>query len=182
MKRLVTAAVGAAALLGVSVSSASAAPVACTGPQTSSTISSAVFNASTNACSIDDAQFITYFSMGIFVDPKFGPDIYRGLTSGSVNVLPLSFVVNGINGVTSSTFLDVVQNLNGTFLATLISAIPSYGTYKMTASFTADGGSNITINSATVSAVPIPAGAWLLLSALGGLGFAGWRRKKAVAA
>jgi len=30
--------------------------------------------------------------------------------------------------------------------------------------------------------VPLPAGAWLLLSALGGLGFAGWRRKKAVAA
>ena len=32
-----------------------------------------------------------------------------------------------------------------------------------------------------VAPVPLPAGAWLLLSALGGLGFAGWR-KKAVAA
>ena len=34
----------------------------------------------------------------------------------------------------------------------------------------------------SVNVVPLPAGAWLLLSALGGLGFMGWRRKKAVAA
>jgi len=35
----------------------------------------------------------------------------------------------------------------------------------------------------TISPVPLPAGAWLLLSALGGLGgFAGWRRRKAAAA
>ena len=33
-----------------------------------------------------------------------------------------------------------------------------------------------------VDPIPLPAGAWLLLSALGGLGFAGWRRRKAVAA
>jgi hypothetical protein len=32
------------------------------------------------------------------------------------------------------------------------------------------------------SPVPLPAGVWLLLSALGGLGFAGWRRKRAVVA
>ena len=33
-----------------------------------------------------------------------------------------------------------------------------------------------------VPQIPLPAGAWLLLSALGGLGFMGWRRKRAVAA
>jgi len=31
---------------------------------------------------------------------------------------------------------------------------------------------------AQVTPVPLPAGVWLLLSALGGLGFAGWRRKR----
>ena len=37
------------------------------------------------------------------------------------------------------------------------------------------------INSLTgpIPPVPLPAGVWLLLSALGGLGFAGWRRKVA---
>jgi len=33
-----------------------------------------------------------------------------------------------------------------------------------------------------VAPVPLPAGAWLLLSALGGLGFFGWRRKRLAAA
>jgi hypothetical protein len=33
-----------------------------------------------------------------------------------------------------------------------------------------------------VTPVPLPAGAWLLLSALGGLGFFGWRRKRTLVA
>ena len=43
-------------------------------------------------------------------------------------------------------------------------------------------GANLDNVSFNVAPVPLPAGVWLLLSALGGLGFAGWRRRKAVAA
>jgi len=40
----------------------------------------------------------------------------------------------------------------------------------------------VSISFPVAAPVPLPAGVWLLLSALGGLGFAGWRRRKAVAA
>ena len=38
------------------------------------------------------------------------------------------------------------------------------------------------IPGTSLSPVPLPTGVWLLLSALGGLGFAGWRRKRVAAA
>ena len=46
---------------------------------------------------------------------------------------------------------------------------------------TASSGNHMSINGfqlTDVAPVPLPAGVWLLLSALGGLGFAGWRRKR----
>ena len=42
-----------------------------------------------------------------------------------------------------------------------------------------DYGVSGALDAFRISAVPLPAGVWLLLSALGGLGFAGWRRKVA---
>ena len=70
------------------------------------------------------------------------------------------------------------NNFTGDFMATLIGTLPGYGTYRMVANLTGDGGTSISVRSATVSPVPLPAALPLLASALGFFGFMGWRRKR----
>ena len=64
--------------------------------------------------------------------------------------------------------------------------VGSGGTASITFNTTAAvPGQHMSINGFQLTGpapVPLPAGAWLLLSALGGLGLTGWRRKRMAAA
>ena len=180
MKNLIAAAIVAGGTLGLFVSSAYAAT--CSGSANSGNPAIIDYNVVTDTCEI--ANSISFSGSGLFmvVTPTLSPDYYQGIVYQNDFILPDSFIVNGTsvpNGSDSSVLRD---NLSGTFIATLIGTIPTFGTYRMIANITADGGNNITINSATVSAVPLPAALPLLMSALGVFGFFGWRRKRMAAA
>ena len=121
---------------------------------------------------------------------------FSGLTAGTYSME--SFHHDSNNGETTIPFDIIVADLLGT--RTVASGIDTSGTQSPTAittalyAFTVDAGGTASITFNTTAAVsgqhmsingfqltspvPLPAGVWLLLSALGGLGFAGWRRKR----
>ena len=98
MKRLVTAAVGAAALLGVYVSSASAAT--CTGTATATNATYIQFYAATDVCTISDS----FSNISPWMHIAFVPtspeqdDLFQGSLVVGTEVVPDSFVVGGITG------------------------------------------------------------------------------------
>jgi hypothetical protein len=82
-----------------------------------------------------------------------------------------------VDGGGFSTVDPVNQASNSIFESLLQGTVFSFKYIPRTGS-----GNEFYIESVTVTAVPVPAAAWLLLSALGGLGFAGWRRNRSAAA
>ena len=162
----------------------SAQALSCTGTDTPGSQSRIFFDHTANTCAIGDD--FTYdsslFGIWFFKDPTASPDNYYAVkddTAGAGNAEPVeSFIVNGVAGSVISDFLRVSQDFEaGTYVATIMADL--FGTvYTMVINFSTDGGSNIDILSAMVTAVPLPAALPLIATALGGLGLIGWRRKR----
>ncbi len=125
------------------------------------------------------------FGIWFFTNPGASPDTYWAVkddTAGLGNEEPVeSFIVNGVAGTVFGELLLVQQDFaTGNYVATIVADL--FGTnYTMVINFSTDGGSNIDILSAMVTAVPLPAALPLMATALGGLGLIGWRRKRKVA-
>ena len=110
---------------------------------------------------------------------------------GTRNTVPFDITVADAMGI--SIVASGIDTSGGTSPTAITTALYTFivgeaGTASITfnypTSLPGDGIKHMTINGfqlTDVAPVPLPAGVWLLLSALGGLGFAGWR-KRAVAA
>lgn len=118
-----------------------------------------------------------YFEVGLyelsfwFSPRKKGSDAAAALS----NVIDYSIgtLLNGtVTGPTAETPYDIWTNIKKTF------TVKTAGSYDLV--FAADGTENTyggLIDNVSISAIPLPAGGMLLLTALGGLGLA--RRRKA---
>lgn len=178
-----TALLSAICLQGSSAMSATA----CTGSSSDPGFVDIIFNANNNTCTIGNTGVYSggdntfyFYSLTRSTDPDvYGASKNVAGSPGYVN----SLVVDGVadNDFISPVFWRVRQNFTGSFVAMVLAEM--YGkTYQMTVNLTADGSNLVTVNSASVSEVPLPAALPLLAAGLGAMGFMGWRRKrKAVA-
>ncbi len=162
-----------------------ASAVTCTsaGSVNSSTFTFILYSATTNSCSITNSYTFNSTGIQVNLDAPFDPYSYAavGISSG-VAYAPDSFIVNGILASDDADPFRVVGTFNGTFNLTVLYTIVNFGPFKLLANLTADGGQNIIVNSASVSAVPLPPALSLFGSGLAILGFIGWRRKRKAAA
>ena len=94
------------------------------------------------------------------------------------------FVTDWLGTRTVASGLDTSNGTSPSAITTALYAftVGETGTASITFNTTAASPANhMSINGFQLTGtavVPLPAGVWLLLSALGGLGFAGWRRKR----
>jgi hypothetical protein len=115
---------------------------------------------------------------------------YISQALGSALALPAGgelFFYHGSNGgglsfVDGLTHLELFDVL-GDQIYSGLEATPlfSVGTFQVPTDFNTNTNIHAVLTVATVAATPIPAALPLFASALGGLGFVGWRRKRAAA-
>jgi hypothetical protein len=116
---------------------------------------------------------------------------YDLLSNGDTNIgthLVFSSIFDQVGSLSASTFISISLGSNGTIPGFPGSIATAYATSTCPAGGTCGGTFYIghslgTLNfgSYSVSATPIPATLPLFISALGGLGFVGWRRRKMAA-
>lgn len=174
------------AVLGlVAATSSSSAATVCTGTAQPN-LATVLFNPNSNTCSISAPGIFPLAKDDLFlsVNTQFSanPNIY----TAAVNVAdfvpqpPDFFTVDG--NLPNNLFADRAVYLGfpgGTF-DVIIQSFVAGTVYRMAVNITSQGtrGGTFLINSASVSAVPIPAALPLLASGLGALGVIGWRRKR----
>ena len=88
-----------------------------------------------------------------------------------LQALSISSILYGITFPSDTVALA----FTGVLPAVLVGTFPDFGTFRMDLLLEVDV-DNITVNSATVSAIPIPAAMWLFVSGL--LGLVGTARRK----
>lgn len=170
----------------MSAGMAAAAPVTCTGSNDPSSVTSIRFSASSGTCTIVDSLAGSSNGITIAISPLVGTDEFIGATLGDgLQVPPASsdsFSIGGtainLDGAGFQFFGQ--ETFTGDLLAILIGTVPNFGQFRMEASLTFIDDLNVRVNSASVASVsmiPLPAGLALMLSALGVLGVAGWRRR-----
>ena len=123
---------------------------------------------------------------------------FSGLTAGTYSMesfhhdtvfgnSTVPFTIEVMDALGTNTLLSTFDTSDGTSPTAITTALYTFivgeaGTASITFSTTAASpGNHMSINGfqlSDVPPVPLPAGVWLLLSALGGLGVAGWRRKR----
>ena len=173
-----TALLGAICLQGSSAMSATA----CTGSSANPVLVSILFDANTSTCTISNSGFFSGGDNTFFFGASANAsdrNLYGASKSVAGNLGYVdSFLVDGVvaNNFGSPVFVRVLQNFTGSFVAMVLAEM--YGkTYQMTVNLTANGGSMISVNSASVSEVPLPAALPLLAAGVSAMGFMGWRRK-----
>ena len=177
MKHLLAAALIAAAILVVSVSTATAATVnyACSGGP--------CYPMGVSGLVVGDLTYDISFSTGYYAD------IFpRGeLFANSVEIATALTVVLtdagardlAFNPGSFATEFSIPFKIIGADLGITVATNP-FGTWIVYPNLLGSqvGPGRYAVPT-LVAPVPLPAGAWLLLSALGGLGFSGWRKRGA---
>ena len=167
-------------IFGLALFSGIAQAVTCTPTGAAAAEASVLFNVPFNLCGVSTNASVTAventFVFKSFLPSGSGTVVEGARTYSAIANAPGTLDFFELNGITMP-FDTVTLTFTGVLPVILVGTFPDFGTFRMDLLLLV-GGSDITVSSATVSAIPIPASVWLFGSGMLGLvGIA--RRKKA---
>ena len=165
-------------IFGLALFSGMAQAVTCTPTGVAAAEASVSFNVPFNLCGVSTNASVTAVE-NTFVFKSFLPSgsgtVVEGarIYSATANA-PGTLDIFELNGITMPSN-TVTLTSTGILPAVLVGTFPDYGTFRMDLLLVV-AGADITVSSATVSAIPIPAAMWHFGSGL--LGLVGVVRRK----
>jgi hypothetical protein len=165
-------------IFGLALFSGIAKAVTCTPTGAAAAEASVTFNVPFNLCGVSTNAPVTAVE-NTFVFKSFLPSGSGTVVEGAriysaIANAPGTLDIFELNGITMP-FDTVTSQFTGVFPAVLVGTFPDFGTFRMDLLLVV-AGPDITVSSATVSAIPIPAAALLFGSGL--LGLVGIARRK----
>ena len=158
-------------ILGLALFSGMAQAVTCTPTGTAATEASVSFLVPFNLCGVSTNAAATAVENTLvfksFLPSGSGTVVEGARIYSAIANAPGTLDIFELNGIPMPS--DTVTLLfTGVFPAVLVGTFPDFGTFRMDLLLVV-AGSDITVSSATVSAIPIPAAIWLFGSGLLGL-------------